>query len=60
MAEELTERIISAEADNLDGVLDNTLRPRTLEEYIGQEAVKDNLKIFMAAAKTGASPWNMF
>lgn len=30
MAEELTERIISAEADNLDGVLDNTLRPRTL------------------------------
>ena len=56
MAEELTERIISAEADNLDGVLDNALRPRTLEEYIGQEAVKDNLKIFMAAAKTRSEP----
>jgi len=56
MAEESTDRIITAEADNLDGVLDNALRPKTLQEYVGQEAVKDNLKIFMAAAKTRGEP----
>ena len=30
---------------------DNPLRPRTLEEYIGQEKVKENLKVFIEAAK---------
>jgi Holliday junction DNA helicase RuvB len=28
-----------------------TLRPTTLEEYVGQSALKDNLKVFIAAAK---------
>ncbi len=30
---------------------DNPLRPRTLAEYIGQEKVKDNLSVFINAAK---------
>ena len=30
---------------------DNPLRPRTLEEYIGQEKVKENLKVYIEAAK---------
>ncbi|MCH5300127.1 MAG: Holliday junction branch migration DNA helicase RuvB [Ruminococcus sp.] len=30
---------------------DNPLRPKTLDEYIGQEKVKENLKIFIEAAK---------
>lgn len=30
---------------------DNPLRPHTLDEYIGQEKVKENLKIFIEAAK---------
>lgn len=30
---------------------DNPLRPRSLEEYIGQEKVKENLSIYMEAAK---------
>lgn len=30
---------------------DNPLRPQTLEEYIGQEKVKENLKVFIEAAK---------
>ena len=35
-----------------DGVdADNPLRPRTLDEYIGQEKAKENLKIFIEAAK---------
>ncbi|MBR5134086.1 MAG: Holliday junction branch migration DNA helicase RuvB [Clostridia bacterium] len=30
---------------------DNPLRPRSLDEYIGQEKVKENLKVFIDAAK---------
>lgn len=43
-------RMISAEyLPEDDG--DNPLRPRTLAEYIGQEKVKDNLSVFINAAK---------
>ena len=34
-----------------DKTLDNTIRPETIEEYIGQKDVKDNIKVFMEAAK---------
>ena len=34
-----------------DQTLDNTIRPETIEEYIGQEDVKENIKVFMEAAK---------
>ena len=30
---------------------ENPLRPKTLEDYIGQETVKENLRIFIDAAK---------
>ncbi len=30
---------------------DNPLRPKTLDEYIGQEKVKENLKVFIEAAR---------
>ena len=36
-------------SDTLDS--DNPLRPKTLDEYIGQEKAKENLKIFIEAAK---------
>ncbi len=36
-------------SDTLDS--DNPLRPKTLDEYIGQDKVKENLKIFIEAAK---------
>jgi holliday junction DNA helicase RuvB len=35
-----------------DQILDSTLRPQTLAEYIGQTTVKDNLRIFIDAAKS--------
>lgn len=35
--------------DNIEG--DNPLRPKTLSEYIGQESAKENLKVFIEAAK---------
>ena len=34
-----------------DNQLDNTIRPETIEEYIGQSDVKENIKVFVSAAK---------
>lgn len=34
-----------------DEKLDNTIRPETIEEYIGQKDVKENIKVFVKAAK---------
>ena len=34
-----------------DAAVENPLRPRTLQEYIGQEKVKENLAVYMEAAK---------
>ncbi len=34
-----------------DAHLDQTLRPSSFEEYVGQEKIKDNLKILLGAAK---------
>ncbi len=36
--------------------IDNPLRPQTLDEYIGQEKVKENLRVFMEAAKKRKEP----
>lgn len=47
----MDERIISPNLRDDDMELDTSLRPKDLEEYIGQEQVKENLKIFIQAAK---------
>ncbi|MBI3963704.1 MAG: Holliday junction branch migration DNA helicase RuvB [Candidatus Kerfeldbacteria bacterium] len=39
-----------------DRVLDRTLRPRKLAEYIGQSQVKENLQIFLDAARKRKEP----
>ena len=45
------ERILSAEAVDDDQVVELSLRPRLLREYIGQQKVKDNLEISVSAAR---------
>jgi len=45
------ERIISGKNREEDGILDRGLRPRYLDDFIGQEKVKGNLKIAMVAAQ---------
>lgn len=45
------ERIISAKPRAEDIVLDKGLRPKRLAEFVGQDKVKDNLKIAMTAAQ---------
>ena len=34
-----------------DGILDNSIRPEVIDEYIGQTEVKENIKVFIEAAK---------
>jgi len=45
------ERIISGKTRDEDITLDGNLRPRSLAEYLGQEKVKENIRIAIAAAK---------
>ncbi|UHA74335.1 Holliday junction branch migration DNA helicase RuvB [Paenibacillus sp. 481] len=47
----MDERIISANFMMEDQAVELSLRPRYLSEYIGQAQVKENLKIFIEAAK---------
>ena len=44
-------RITDPEQMPDDNDIENPLRPQNLNEYIGQEKVKENLKVFMEAAK---------
>src|SRR3989339_600819 len=47
-------RLTTSESIDEDQKLDLTLRPQNLDEFIGQEKIKDGLKIFLAAAKKRA------
>ncbi len=39
-----------------DSVEENSLRPKTLEDYVGQERVKENLRVYLEAAKLRGEP----
>jgi Holliday junction DNA helicase RuvB len=52
----MPERIISGEIQDADLTLDTTLRPRRIDEFIGQEKIKDNLAIAIAAAQQRQEP----
>jgi holliday junction DNA helicase RuvB len=45
------ERIQAAQASGRDEELDRSLRPRRLEDFVGQAAVKDQLAVFIEAAR---------
>ncbi|MFC1967154.1 Holliday junction branch migration DNA helicase RuvB [Chloroflexota bacterium] len=44
-------RIISGKPNTEDAPLDTSLRPRCLDDFVGQERIKENLKIAIAAAQ---------
>ena len=44
-------RILSTEASGEDGEVEINLRPKAFDEYIGQEKVKEMLKVYIDAAK---------
>ncbi|ANB58500.1 Holliday junction DNA helicase RuvB [Anoxybacillus sp. B7M1] len=47
----MEERLVASDASSEDVSLEYSLRPQRLQEYIGQEKVKENLQVFIEAAK---------
>ena len=52
----MEESIIRNVETSDDGILDNSIRPEVLDEYIGQQDVKENIKVFIEAAKIRKEP----
>jgi len=44
-------RVVEVEKVTFDEAYEKSLRPQNLDEYIGQEQIKKNLKVFIKAAK---------
>lgn len=47
----MTKRMISTELEEEDIKIESTLRPQMLSDYIGQAKTKENLKVYIEAAK---------
>jgi len=56
MTKEKDDRIIDPHELKSEKVFDLSLRPKKLGEFVGQQKIKDNLQIFMAAAKGRKEP----
>lgn len=52
----MTDRLVEPTPREEDLPLDTSLRPRTLKDYIGQESVKENLSVFIEAARQRSEP----
>jgi len=52
----MADRVTEAQKQEEDLPLENSLRPRRLSEYIGQKTVKENLTIFIEAARQRSQP----
>ena len=50
------DRVIAPEEAADDKTLDLTLRPKKLSEFVGQENIKKNLRIFLGAAQGRKEP----
>tara|TARA_R110000823_G_scaffold119998_2_gene244239 strand:- start:8157 stop:9215 length:1059 start_codon:yes stop_codon:yes gene_type:complete len=52
-----TDRLIAPEGGSaVEEVMDRAIRPRSLAEYVGQRAVREQMEIFLAAAKGRGEP----
>ena len=52
----MEKRMISTEFTEEDMPIESSLRPMALADYIGQEKVKKNLKVYIEAAKSRQEP----
>jgi holliday junction DNA helicase RuvB len=52
----MDDRVIEPKPLDEDLPVENSLRPRRLEDYIGQKTVKENLRVFIEAARQRAEP----
>ena len=55
-SDEVNEEILTTTATLPEDNNEGSLRPKTIEEYIGQKKAKDNLSIFINAAKMRGEP----
>jgi|GEM_PF-1858896 len=49
-------RLVSPDAAPADAAEEVSLRPKTLDDYIGQEKAKNNLRIYLRAAQQRGEP----
>ncbi|MCM1143594.1 MAG: Holliday junction branch migration DNA helicase RuvB [Blautia sp.] len=47
----MTNRVIETNITEEDSKIEGSLRPQTLDDYIGQSKIKENLKVYIEAAK---------
>ncbi len=47
----MEDRLITSQSCSDDGSFDVSLRPKVLDEYVGQTKIKENLKVFIGAAR---------
>ena len=47
----MAERVVSTQITDEERSIETVLRPQTLEEYVGQERMKESLRICIEAAK---------
>ncbi len=52
----MRERVTEPDIRATEGKLEQTLRPKVLEEFIGQNQIKKNLRVFLSAAKKRNEP----
>ena len=46
----MEKRVISTQLQEEDYKIESSLRPQRLEDYIGQEKIKSNMKVYIEAA----------
>ena len=56
MNESLERDALLGEASSDERRLEAALRPRTLDEFVGQDALRENLRVFIAAARGRGEP----
>ena len=47
----MEERIVNGDIDSNELSFEQSLRPQNLQQYIGQDKVKENLSVFIEAAR---------
>ena len=50
------EKLLTSKSEEVEGILDLSLRPTRISEFIGQESLKENLGIALQAAKKRKEP----
>ena len=51
-----TDRLVAAPPSDREDPTDRAIRPRRLDEYIGQQAVREQMEIFLSAARARGEP----